>query len=53
LVKALLPDEHFSAADLGIDKVQVFRLSDGGLARVQSRPAGSAWQDSADLSGAK
>ena len=29
------PAGHFiAAADLGIDKVQVFRLSDGGLARV-------------------
>jgi 6-phosphogluconolactonase (cycloisomerase 2 family) len=27
-----------AAADLGIDKVQVFRLSDGGLARVSEAP---------------
>jgi 6-phosphogluconolactonase len=30
---------HFiAAADLGIDKVQVFRLTDGGLARVSEAP---------------
>lgn len=33
------PAGHFiAAADLGIDKVQVFRLSDGGLARVSEAP---------------
>ena len=29
---------YIAAADLGIDKVQTFRLSDGGLARVARRP---------------
>jgi 6-phosphogluconolactonase len=33
------PSGHFiAAADLGIDKVQIFRLSDGGLARVSEAP---------------
>jgi 6-phosphogluconolactonase (cycloisomerase 2 family) len=33
------PAGHFiAAADLGIDKVQVFRLSDGSLARVSEAP---------------
>jgi 6-phosphogluconolactonase (cycloisomerase 2 family) len=33
------PAGHFiAAADLGIDRVQVFRLTDGGLARVSEAP---------------
>src|SRR5215467_11428721 len=33
------PSGHFiAAADLGVDKVQIFRLSDGGLARVSEAP---------------
>ena len=33
------PTGHFiAAADLGIDKIQVFRLSDAGLARVSEAP---------------
>ena len=33
------PSGHFiAAADLGVDKVQIFRLADGGLARVSEAP---------------